>query len=233
MSDWEASPSWVEPEDISSEQFTSKDGLTNEQLNKIVHNERYLKNIADNPFKNKGEWATATSYVKTDGQIDYVIYDNGLYFCKLSHTSSAEILPTNTIYWDIIITGTAPTIIDNLTSTDPTKALSAKQGKLLNDKFTLTATSYVYGAVLSTGEKTITSIAGKQMLTFTCATSSGWFVTTIPKKFFETLTGTFGIMINGSDADTTRIVRVLYVNDTTINITTVTGFTGVIRLYAY
>jgi hypothetical protein len=58
-------------------------------------------------------WSSASvPYVNSSTQIDVVLYNGSSYFCKVSHTSSGSILPTNTTYWGILAqkgdTGPAP-----------------------------------------------------------------------------------------------------------------------------
>lgn len=48
------------------------------------------------------DWVTATDYVIGD-KVKYSVNGN-YYSCKLAHTSSGSILPTNTTYWDVIST---------------------------------------------------------------------------------------------------------------------------------
>lgn len=88
-------------------------------------------------FNPRGTWTSGTAYVRDTNTIDTVFYNGSSYYCKTSHTASSTILPTNTTYWGMLAEqGQAPGIIDNLTTADTTKALSANQGKLLNDEIT-------------------------------------------------------------------------------------------------
>lgn len=80
----------------------------------------------------RGAWSSGVAYVRNANTIDTVFYNGSSYYCKVSHTSSSSILPTNTDYWDILAEkGQAPDIVDNLTTNDTAKALSANQGRVL------------------------------------------------------------------------------------------------------
>ena len=65
-------------------------------------------------LRNMGAWATATSYSANAEYIDIVVYENTAYLCKLSHTSSASILPTNTTYWEMISNGVVSATISGM-----------------------------------------------------------------------------------------------------------------------
>jgi hypothetical protein len=85
-----------------------------------------------------GAWVTATAYVNNSTQIDVVSYTDGnSYYCKLSHTSSGSILPTNTTYWGLLAQKGA----DGAGSGDMSKSLYSTNAK--------SATGYVDKAILS------------------------------------------------------------------------------------
>lgn len=107
---------------------TGNTGPQGEQGNQGIQGKSY------NP---RGVWASGTAYVNNATIIDTIFYNGSSYYCKVSHTASNSILPTNTDYWGMLAEqGQAPDIIDNVTTADSTKALSANQGKLLNDEIT-------------------------------------------------------------------------------------------------
>ncbi len=81
---------------------------------------------SDAQLKLKGEYDPTVQYSK----LDTVLYQGSSYVAL--QTVQGQV-PTNTEYWQKLVTG-GMDIIDNLESEDTQKALSANQGKILNDK---------------------------------------------------------------------------------------------------
>lgn len=81
-------------------------------------------------FNPKGEYNSETEYNK----LDVVLYQGSSYIAK---QTVLGIVPTNSTYWTKLIAGGVGVddIVDNLESADSEKPLSAKQGKVLNEKF--------------------------------------------------------------------------------------------------
>ena len=83
---------------------------------------------------------TARQYIGAyDAEHAYAVgnqatYEGSTYRCILASTGN---LPTNATYWILVASkgtdGTTVTVVDNLTSTSTTSALSANQGKVLQD----------------------------------------------------------------------------------------------------
>ena len=76
----------------------------------------------------KGEYSGQITY----NYLDLVTYNGNSY---LALKTSTNVLPTDTEYWQYITGGLSQDdIVDNLESTSATKMLSAKQGKILQEK---------------------------------------------------------------------------------------------------
>lgn len=86
-----------------------------------------------------GEYNSETEYEK----LDVVLYQGSSYVALQTVQGQA---PTNTEYWQKLVTG-GMDIIDNLESEDTQKALSAKQGKVLNDNFENSLESNYYDEI--------------------------------------------------------------------------------------
>ena len=75
----------------------------------------------------KGEWDASTYYEK----LNVVTYNDSTY---MAIQPCNNVLPTDTDFWQLIGGGVRrEDIVDNLDSSDATKMLSAKQGKVLNE----------------------------------------------------------------------------------------------------
>ena len=122
---------------LKSIDYTSTDSIGNRIYTLTLDDgtTRTIQSDRGTGYNPRDVWKSGVTYVRDANIIDTVFYEGTSYYCKVSHTSSSSILPTNTAYWGILCEkGQAPDIVDNLTTTDASKALSANQGKILVDK---------------------------------------------------------------------------------------------------
>lgn len=60
-----------------------------------------IEQLKGTGYAHKGDWVSGTEY-GTYPSIDCVLYNGTTYYCKLAHTSSSSILPTDTTYWGVL-----------------------------------------------------------------------------------------------------------------------------------
>lgn len=146
-------------------------------------------------FSYQYDWVEDTDYIIGD-KIKYAVNGN-YYSCKLAHTSSASILPTNTTYWDVISASTISAYTkyyvrakdkDNLYIFENIEAARNNTGKI---DFT--------GA--GTGTITICNIATSDEIPFSAysvptASLTVGTLTTQSHEFVPTYTHTQGILVN-------------------------------------
>lgn len=100
-----------------------------------MNSEQMVQVLGTVAMEPKGDYSSEVYYEK----LNIVLYNNSTYIAK---QPSLGIPPTNSNYWQFISSSglSDVDVVDNLDSTDATKVLSAKQGKILND----TINSYDY-----------------------------------------------------------------------------------------
>ena len=167
------------------------------------------------------------------GRLHYESFSNAIYYSDVDEIGFID--------KELAVKGDLPTIIDNLTTNDATKVLSAKQGKVLNDMIgdddiSAIGDGSVTGAIssLSTSITNLIQVqevnrntpsikaggTSKQTFTVTaCPTGYTW-------NYFSTSTG-WGTVSNVSLSGTTLTVTLLNVSNGSHNI----SFRGVLVYY--
>lgn len=88
-------------------------------------------------YRARGPWEADTEYINNDFYIDTVSRDGCTFYCKKTNTNEEPITSADSEFWGLVADkGTSVTIVDDLSSEHSDYVLSAKQGKVLNDKVT-------------------------------------------------------------------------------------------------
>ena len=130
------------------------------------------------------EWAPNTSYAA--GNVRR--YKNATYICKLAHTSSDQLLPTNTMYWDKKNTGT---IIQDMKTTfqagvDTIYNACVNKGQTPSSSTPSAIASAIAALVKPSGTKSITSNGTHDVSAYASASVS---VPSTVYHSYETISG--------------------------------------------
>lgn len=111
-------------------------------------------------YRNKGAWDSSIRYVNNSEFIDTVSFNGCTYFCKITNINTSPIDNADSETWGLMASRSgdgAVTIVDNLLSTNSNYALSANQGRIINNNFALKISS-IYKGTCSTATLTASKI---------------------------------------------------------------------------